>query len=365
MKKLLLVLIGLNLFYSTWAQLNLKTEQIRLSVRYHNGFVLPHHSIVEYYTQKRINGIEINVGAISPSKWSELYNYPEYGLGYLHQNLGNNEILGKSDAIFPYIDFPLFKNNAINIYSHIGMGIAIVSKRYHPTENYKNVIISSKANAFILLAINSDVELKKNFKITAGASLNHISNGAMKKPNKGLNIACYNIGLKYDFNSKKHFKKQENQTVKKQKEINLIISSGYNQASLRDKHKYMFVSVNAEYAKRINKKHQIAYGIDLFYNKSINRGNWNLKPKTSFADQFHQGIHFSHKLIISDFALVSDIGVYTFYKTEPETPIYFRIGMQQRIAKHFILNVTLKSHMGKADFIEWGIGYSIGLKNKH
>ena len=104
--------------------------------------------------------------------------------------------------------------------------------------------------------------------------------------------------------------------------------------------------------------------IDFFYNKAANRGKWDFDPETSFKNRFSQAIFISYDLAIEKFSIIANIGVYTFYKTTPEKPIYTRLGLRYRFGEHLVTSLCLKAHMGKADFIEWGIGYRI-KRNKN
>jgi len=104
---------------------------------------------------------------------------------------------------------------------------------------------------------------------------------------------------------------------------------------------------------------------DLFYNQATNRGDWNYEPKTDFEDQISQGVHLSHQLHMSNFALITQIGAYTLYKTKPEAAIYSRVSLRYNIGHHFFTNFNLKAHGGKAANLEWGIGYRFKKNKKH
>ena len=184
-------------------------------------------------------------------------------------------------------------------------------------------------------------------------------------PNKGLNLVTSNLGINY---------RLKNQEVKNRvpklkqnrlsNDILFIWNHGWKQASENDSHNYYNSSLSGAYSIGINQKQKIGFGIDLFYDCAANRGKWNYSPETGFSDRFSQAVFISHDLVISRLSLIANIGVYTYYKTEPEKPIYTRIGLRYQVNKHIIGNLSLKAHLGKADFIEWGIGYRI-KKKKH
>ena len=43
---------------------------------------------------------------------------------------------------------------------------------------------------------------------------------------------------------------------------------------------------------------------------------------------------------------------------------YFRLGMRCRVWNNLSLSVAVKTHLQKAELIEWGIGYDIPFKSR-
>jgi len=330
------------------------------TVKFHNGFILPHHRSISYMRKSDIEAVEINFGLISNSKkrWAKLYNQPEIGLAFYHSNLGNDEVWGNVSSLFPYINFHLFNSGRLHIINHLGLGLAYNDKIYHPTENFKNILISSKINAFFSLSLEAELSIHPRWQLIAGMGLKHISNGASKNPNKGINLLVGNVGIKYALSDRPHIIYQKKEKYKKlDNEYSIAWNHGRKQAKENDEHRYYISNICTNYAIGINAKQRIGFGIDLFYDESVNRGTWDLDPQTSFKDQFSQGVHISHDLVISDFTFILQIGAYTFYKTEPKLPIYTRLGLRYNLGKRFFTNFNLKAHAGKADNIEWGLGF--------
>lgn len=351
---------------TTYAQEDKNT--FTTTVKYHYGVIIPHHESITYLREETVSAIELNFGLIpsSKQKWSQLFNQPEIGLAIYHGNLGNDRVFGNVSALFPYINFHILRNNRLNIIHHFGFGLAVVEKKFDPTKNYTNLAIGSNLNAFISLSFNAELSLTSQWQIISGLGINHISNGSFAKPNKGLNLLTANLGVKYAFKERPknrylnkicHFKDLNN-------EFSIAYNQGLKQIKESEQQTYYMSSITANYAWGINAKQRWGFGIDLFYDRSSNRGVWDYHPKTDFDDRFRQGIFISHDLFIENLAIVTQIGIYTYYKTEPEKIVYSRLGLKYNIGQHFFANVNLKAHLGKADYIEWGFGYRIQKKKK-
>lgn len=335
------------------------------TVRYHYGVILPHHKSIKYLTKDRLSAVEVNFGILPSNSrsWVSLYNRPEIGLGLYHTNLGNDDVLGNATAVYPYINFHLKEGVRWDFDLQIGMGIAYTDKPFHKTSNYTNIAIGSNFNAFFKFMGTANYALAPKWRINSGIGFCHISNGAIKLPNKGLNMLTGNVGIQYYWNGKKprkHYYKIEKQKL--DNEFSIVWSHGAKQVSEIDEHKYYSTSLSCNYGIGINAKQRIGFGVDFFYDKSANRGHWDFDPQTGFKDRFSQAIILTHDLVIQRFSIIANIGVYTLYETSPEHPIYSRLGLRYQITKNIVSNISLKAHLGKADFIEWGIGYKFKTK---
>ncbi|MDE5418999.1 acyloxyacyl hydrolase [Labilibaculum sp. DW002] len=365
MKIRLLYIILFFSCHSLFAQEN--KDIITSTVRYHYGAVLSHHKSISYLVNDQISAIELNLGFIPSTErvWSRLYKQPEIGLGLYHGSLGNDKILGNVTAIFPYINFPLKRGKRWAFNTQMGFGLGISRKHFDPIDNYTNLAIGTKFNAFFKLLANGSYSINEKWGLNGGIGFNHISNGAISAPNKGLNLLTGTVGVQYNWNDKIPYKGLPKfKAVKLRNELSVIWGNGIKQVSEKDHHNYYTSSLSGNYSIGINSKQRVGLGIDFFYNKAANRGKWDFDPETSFKNRFSQAFFISHDLAIEKFSIIANIGIYTFYKTTPEKPIYTRLGLRYRFGEHLVTSLCLKAHMGKADFIEWGIGYRI-KRNKN
>jgi hypothetical protein len=69
------------------------------------------------------------------------------------------------------------------------------------------------------------------------------------------------------------------------------------------------------------------------------------------------GIHIGHQLEFSKLTVATQIGYYIYAKDKSDGPIYSRFALRYKLNSKLLLNLALKTHYAKADFIEWGVGY--------
>ena len=70
------------------------------------------------------------------------------------------------------------------------------------------------------------------------------------------------------------------------------------------------------------------------------------------------GLHASHAIQYKKIILGIQLGHYLYSKYTDLSKIYSRISVEYMISTHIFSKIAVKSHLAKADFIEWGIGYS-------
>ncbi|MFT5749870.1 MAG: hypothetical protein ACI93S_001143 [Ancylomarina sp.] len=334
-------------------------KKFSVGINYHQGLFVPKNQYINYLIQDKISAFELKL-ALHPNtqkSWVNQFAVRKFGIGYYQGTLGNSSSLGEVRSLVPFIQFGIKSWDRLQINTDIGVGIAMMSKYFHPVNNYSNKLIGSKYNAHIKLGLEANYSFSQ-FDLISGIVFSHFSNGSRKHPNDGLNIVTGSIGINYKFGKTLQTEKYFQNYSKLKDEFSAILNQSWKEAHESDPHIYYVTSINLSYTKGINSKQRIGGGIDLFYDESVDRGYWTRTPKASFNDHISQALFLSHELVISKVIFVTQIGFYTLYKTKPTGhAIYNRLGLRYKFSKHFLANFSLKGYLGSSDFIEMGIGY--------
>lgn len=126
--------------------------------------------------------------------------YQGIGIGYF--NLGDKKELGNPLALY------LFQGARIaqiiprlSFNYEWNFGVSFGWKPYNNELNRYNMIIGSKANAYLNTNFYLSWMLSRQFDLATGVTLSHFSNGNTKFPNAGLNTIGLKLGLIYNFNA--------------------------------------------------------------------------------------------------------------------------------------------------------------------
>jgi len=132
-------------------------------------------------------------------EWEQRRHYPRIGVAVAAVNYGIDSIYGTMAGVYPNITFPLVSGNRLEWTFRLGTGISYVTNRFGRTDriNTVNVAIGAHVNDLIMLKTDLSWFVNKHWSIHAGAFVNHISNGSVRKPNLGINVAGASIGAAY------------------------------------------------------------------------------------------------------------------------------------------------------------------------
>jgi len=196
--------------------------------------------------------------------------------------------------------------------------------------------------------------------LSCGIGITHFSNGAVKMPNRGINIPSINLGLNYYLHEKQFLKPETAIQNKSKNEFKIIGNWGIKEIYQSFGNKYMAYSLSGNCFRNFSTKRKLGIGLDIFYDTSNKK---RLEEEgTIISNDFEiikPGINIGHEWEISKLTIVFQIGSYLYTKDKNDGYIYDRLALQYDLKEHLFINVSLKTHFAKADFVEWGIGYKL------
>ena len=187
----------------------------------------------------------------------------------------------------------------------------------------------------------------------------------------------------------------------------VIISGGAKKLYYQDTQYFGCASLNLEGYYHTCRQHRIGVGFDLFFDDAYRQtvapdtnGQYawtneftkfkrTCTPDETIANKLRLGFNIANELTIGRVGIFAHFGIYLYdpiKNMEPGDkaldalngkgePIkkglfygydiqdedgwnYFRIGVKYHVTKHFLVNVSFKTHLQKVEFAEFGIGYS-------
>lgn len=354
------------LLHATWLSAQEKGQKFEwLEFNYYYGSILQHNKDIGHLITGHPEGVILsyNRRTYGENSWERLYNYPDWGFTFIYEDL-KESALGHNFGLYAHYSF-YFLNRSIQL--KIGQGVAIASNPYDLETNFKNIAFGTRLLSSTFATLNYSVpNLYKRWGLSIGAALVHYSNGNLKSPNTSTNTFAINLGVSYDLSEQElpDFIPQGEQELKYTEPIayNIVLRTGLNESDYVGLGQHPFVIVSAYADKRLNKKSSLNAGVDFFFSRF-------LKDEITFRaiafpndgiqgdeDWKRVGIFVGHELRFGRIALQKQLGYYLYYPYDFEGRFYQRIGLKRYFGDHYYAAVTLKTHIAKAEAVEFGFG---------
>jgi hypothetical protein len=320
------------------------------------GYLMAHRGIMGHLSREHAIGGELTyyVQTNGTRRYHKAYNYPKFGVTFFGTTTGNRKILGNLFGLYSFVDFPLAKGKRQEFTGRLGAGVSYVNKVFDQDLNPKNVAMSTHYNALICLGLRYRFYIGSSH-LLLGLDISHASNGSTRVPNLGVNLPYISIGYGHTFNRQEKIENIETFEPRKWKFSALGIFS-VKQIFPTGGKNYPLYALSAIANKKFTQKAGLELALDVFYKTSINGYKPHI-PKTPLSI-LQAGVYAGYVLPLNKLEFIIGMGVYYLDKYNPDDKIYHRVGMRYYINDHFLVNLSLKTHWAKADYAEYGIGYT-------
>lgn len=357
----LLLIILLFLSGTVMAQYRLEWG---LEYRQKVGFLAAHRGVMGHLPQSQALAGELTwyVNTKGRRSWHELSGFPTYGVTGFYGSVGNNEILGRFAGAYGFIEFPFLALKHYRFLGKMGSGLGYTNKVFDQVTNPKNVAMSTHLNALICIGLKSEWIFRRN-KFTLGLDMTHFSNGATKVPNLGVNLPYVSFGYARQLTNTDKDTIRMHQTVPFQKWLFGVTAIGsVKEVYPTDRKKYPVYAVSA-FARWFSRpKVGMEGALDVISKQAI-LGYKKEVPKTQW-DILQIGAYVGYLLPLDRLHFALGMGVYVKDKYQPEDFMYHRIGLRYYFPSGMHAQVILKSHWARADYVEWGVGYTFNFKRR-
>lgn len=380
----------------------------RITADFYSGYILPISKNLELTAKNPIFGGELAVEFLPRGKypWEQHWGRPTIGVGLVGMDLGNPTILGQAFAVYPYVLVPIVRTNVFNLNYKVGAGMSFFTKTWNDCDTLNginaataNSTIGSVANIYLSTGANMRFNVGKGVSIGLEFGYNHMSNGSILQPNGGLNILYGKLGIGYQPKAEKYVlpEKEPVENLPFDMFLDIVASGGVRELYYRDNKRYGIASLHLATAGRISNFYALGGGLDMFYDgvfvqqgtrgSEVYNQHTHYKryfiPNENIENKLRCGLFLANYFIIGRVTAELDWGCYLYDGVRNANPNphpkygynrpmfytyniddedgwnYFRLALKVRVWEGLTANVAVKTHLQKAEFIEFGLGYQI------
>ena len=336
-------------------------QPLSFESRAHEGFFITSKPKSVYLRDSWSSFGEISISRQTngSARWQQANKYPRIGIAAFFGNTGSREYIGHMAGVFPYVNFPFLQNRRLRLGFRLGTGMAWVEKPFNVHANYKNLVISTHLNSCISMLAEAEARLTQHWLLSGGISFTHISNGLWQVPNLGLNIPALCLGLRYRLAEPAVYHKLPTPPAAKKMHWQVFFSGAIKQGEWLQSPHYFVSTLSTELMFHKKNGDQLGAGLMLTDDPSLTREVQD-EPLLSFDNskpKLQAGLYACYEHNIGKISIPLQLGAYV-YNNYPINSLFQVIGLRYAVNEHLKALLQLKTHMGKADHIDWGIGYA-------
>ena len=353
------ILTLLNFFAGAQAQPRKSFQNVSLSGHYLYGSFLINQPKAAYLrdSYSYFGELSLEVQTDGSKPWHVANHLPQWGVGLHYGNLGSKQYMGNLLAAFSYMNLPLFSFHRVQSKARFGLGVGCIEKPYDAATNHKGVLLGSYLNAYIHLLWQNEIRLTPNLYASAGLGFAHLSNGGTTLPNLGVNTPLVQGGLRYSFHKPVIEATTSRDSFSRQPFFRVFVAGATKQYPWVDGKRYFITMANGEVVKRTADKHQWAAGVMLSHNPSLEFDPSGLLSVKKEGYRLQAGVYGTYERLLGKLSVPLLVGAYV-YNRDRFPVVYQQLGLRYQVAPQWTASALLKTHLGKADFINAGIGYT-------
>jgi hypothetical protein len=335
-----------------------------LGLSAHTGFIFAHSQDVQNTDGSYPFGIQLdwNFHKRNQQSWDACYCYPRTGFVFQYFNYDNN-ILGSSihagGFIEPYFNY----RNRFTFSLKAIAGMAYLTNPYHPSKNPSNMSYSLAVSGFISLGVGSHVRLSDRFSLHAYATYNHISNGGIKEPNKGINWPTASLGFDYALEpvvfpvrEKTRYKTYKGKPPRT--DVAVFLSSKTVQAGEKDR--WLIGGIAGQISKQVSIFNALSLGSEIWFDNALQE-KLNRAGQSQISS-WRAGVLAGNEFLMGRFVFSQQMGFYVYKPAPYFNALYQRYGLIYRFNNHIAMGVNLLAHGHVANFLDFRCVYSLNGK---
>lgn len=329
-----------------------------LDLTYKNGFLAAHRTSIAHIPKEMVSALEANwwCDLKEGEGFRKSYSIPRIGFTAIFNQTGNTPLLGYAGGLLANSELPFVRTNRLFFSSRVGFGVGFVSKVFDQKSNPKNFAVSTHVNAMIIMGLKAGVFFGKN-RLALGADITHYSNAAWKTPNLGLNFMFVSLGYSRVLGQLSQLRYSKKISDPRGWTSHLYLIGAGKEVFPTGGKRYPIAALYGNVKRTINSKVGYELGLDVIYRSSTKA----FLPQFSKReiDLVQLGVYAGYDFTFDRFSTTVGMGYYFRDFYEPDGPFYHRIGLRYQCTDKLEVGVVLKSIFGKADYMEYCVGYKL------
>lgn len=340
-----------------------------------NGFLGGNNSSNTPISQMYVASLRFVKHTSGDKYWHQLYDYPSFGVGVSGAAFNVPNQLGEPSTLYAFLSKPIVQRGKYSLFGDYSVGITY-NWLHFTTEHPERTAMGAAASCYLDASFVLKRQMGKNFDLGLGLSFSHYSNGAIKRPNHGVNVLSAKLSVDYfpkgkvqhtilplpDFEG--HIIDLWSGFVGSHNFLTVLSSSVVDEPYIS--RSYFVCGIDRRVLWRFNLKHSLGVGIGVGYDQYVGTSYrvFSRKPyfyEINHADRLNFSAYISYEYRIHRLGIVLEPGIYLYKnKLDESRPLFQRVGLRYYMKNSCFFGANLRAaQFSVAQYIEWTFGYAI------
>jgi hypothetical protein len=329
-------------------------------LRGHYGFIILHSRDLRPIKDSYPWGLELDLGKqfVSKRAWEFCNCYPRAGVALTYWNWDNRRILGHGLTAVVYAEPVFLTRHRFNLSIRMGGGLALLTRPYDALTNPNNLSYSTVLNFPLLVNLGLNYRLNPHWNLRLTAGYNHISNGGIHLPNKGINYPTTSLGADYALQAidfKERARRLDRRPPDQRLRLYLHFLYSFKNAFPGVSEQYGIFGMEAQAVYYLGGWSGLTLGGEFVVDRSrkarIEHENRDLRHERA-------SVLVGHRFLLGRVVFSQQFGVYLYDQFQVNDPVYQRFGLLFHVSDHVFAGFNLKTHRHVADFADIRVGWA-------
>jgi hypothetical protein len=326
----------------------------------HYGFIIAHTPKVKPISQTNPFGVELNFNRLNTSydSWKVFRAYNISGVQLAYYNYQNPDITGASYVLSAYTEPLIKRSGRFLVSARGGFGISYQTKIYEWETNTLNNFFSTRISFPIYLSARLRYRLNDNLMLVFSGNYNHISNGAMKLPNMGINFPTASAGIEYFpevFPSLDHGYIPGKGKKVRSRYLMFQGITGYKVVYSEPSWSW---GVSSRFTQQLRSFYALNAGLELIMDNGIKR---MISIEEKELDHKRFALTAGQDFFLGRVVFSQNLGFYLYSPYKAKDPVYQKYELSYRLFPELLFGIYLKAHSSDAELFGFSSSFLLRL----
>ncbi|MCU0366144.1 MAG: acyloxyacyl hydrolase [Bacteroidales bacterium] len=331
------------------------------------GFIIPHSKAIEPVSDSNPFGFELSLSKLHTSynSWLVFHSYWISGIQAAYYNFQNPSVLGSALSVSLFAEPVMFRSERFLFTLRGGAGVSYQTEYYDEEDNPTNQFFSTPISFQLYVSAKFRYKVIRNVFISLSGNYNHISNGAVKQPNYGMNFPMLALGAEYSALpfpalSENHKYSLGPPAKNVRFSVQLLTALKVFRETETFPEKRVFVAgFNLGASKQIGHIYSLNTSAELLFDGYVKE---QAAREGSDADYKRFSLAIGQAFTFGHVIFAQSLGVYLYSPYEAPQPVYQKYDLGYMFRYGIMAGVHMKAYLKEADYMGFSVTWVINGK---